>query len=909
MFVILTLACFRQVDDRNFPPSMTIVSPEDGTTFNEGEIVTIEATIFDESLLYGGVSLQWISDLDGVLQEQIPNPDGTISLSTRTLSAGTHTTTIIASDIEGLAVKALVSLNINAAPSVPQIQILPENPITTDDLGVQIFGSIDPEGSPVELEIAWYRNNIVFEAVDPNRPEVISSEHLTKGDAWSVQVVATDGATYSEPITTSVTIGGTPPSIDDISISPEQPTTNDTVTCLATVSDNDGDDIEVQYHWKTLYNGLFSENQYDGPSLQLTPDYFSPGEQLTCFVSAFDGDGSSESIVIESSTSIIISNREPIISSVLISPSVGVRPGDTLICSTLANDPDHQEITESYEWYSEDGTNSTLLSLNQQLELTTNNSEKGDTIRCVSTVQDENGLQTIEEASVYVVNTPPLLQTVGLTPSNPTSQDTISCNAFGTDLDQDPVIYEYVWMIDGVLQSVISSELSPGTSSGSLVECTVTISDSDVGNSMSSSTTIQNSVPTVSNIVLTPSVAFTNDIIIATATIVDLDNDPLTYNYDWYVDGALIQSGVSATLNGGHHFDKNQEVLVIVTANDGTTDSLPNTSSPLFIQNSAPSTPEILFGSEYIEETEDVICEVTILPTDDDNDIVDMQFNWTVNGTSWMNSTTETNFPGDTIDSALITVGDEASCTVTASDNTDQSTSLSTEVTVVNCPVQYEYLFTEDFSDLSNIQECWSVGSASSVDALSVIPFYTRETSQTNQYEWLGDRLIDLTSIQNYYGNPQQGIMVSIEDGTHIHPNNISGSWTSHSGWTTWSWTVLHNPDVMKISVSPSQYLYIIWESPIDQICELEMDLLPVSRHNRIDPTVNLYYNTSTVINIFHNDQLLESQTIAGYNENLVSLNQTLNLSAGDVLQWVAEPGTTPAWDWVEFRGGLTCTY
>ena len=900
MILVLVLACFPQIDDRNFPPSMTIVSPEDGATFNEGEIVTIEATVSDESLLSGGVNLQWISDLDGVLQEQIPNPDGTIFLSSRTLSAGKHTTTIIASDIDGLAVKGTVSLDINAAPSVPYVQILPENPITSDDISVQVFGSIDPEGTPVEIEIVWYRDNIIFEDLDPNRPEVVSSEFLTKGDAWTVQVIATDGSAYSVPSMSSVIIGGTPPSIDEISILPEQPTTDDSIFCSAIVSDNDGDDIEVDYYWKRVSNGVYSENQYDGPNLQLNPSEFSPGEQLSCFVNAYDGDGSVDTNLIESSSSVTIANREPVISSVIISPSSSIRPGDTLLCSTLASDPDQQEISESYAWYRYDGVNSTLLSLNQQLELTTNNSEKGDTIRCSVTVQDESGSQTIDEASISVVNTPPVLQSVGITPLNPTNQDNIICNAYGTDLDQDTVMYEYIWMIDGVLQAETSSELSSGTDSGSLVECRVTISDvEDVGNTLSSSTTIQNSIPTVSNITLSPSVAFTDDIITANATIIDLDNDPLTYNYDWYVDGALVQSGVGTTLNGEQHFEKNQEILVVVTANDGVDNSLPNTSVPLFIQNTTPTTPEVVFATEYVSDVEDLVCEVTVLPMDDDDDVVNLQFNWTVNGSPWLNSTIDTNFPGDTIDSALITVGDEVSCSVTASDSTDQTTSVATDATVVNCPVQYEYLFNEDFSDLSNIQECWSLGFASSADAISLIPFYVRETSQTHQYDWLGDRLIDLTSIQNYYGNQQQGIMVSIEDGTHTNPRSIPGSFAN------WGWSVLHNPDVMKISVSPSQFLFIVWENPIDQICELEMDLLPVSYHARPG---NLY-ETSTVINIFHNDQLLESHTIAGYNENLVSVNQTLNLNAGDVVQWVAEPGTTEAWDWVEFRGGLTCSY
>ena len=136
MILTLFLGCFPSADNRNFPPTLELLSPEQDSVFNEGEMVQLELMVFDELLLSGGVTIQWISDIDGLLHEQIPNADGTVTLSNGSFSAGEHNTSIIAEDAEGLSIQQPLHLFINAAPNAPQVQILPENPDATDDLTV-----------------------------------------------------------------------------------------------------------------------------------------------------------------------------------------------------------------------------------------------------------------------------------------------------------------------------------------------------------------------------------------------------------------------------------------------------------------------------------------------------------------------------------------------------------------------------------------------------------------------------------------------------------------------------------------------------------------------------------------------------------------------------------------------------
>ena len=94
--ILFVLACFPEFQSRNFAPELEITAPADGSLYNEGELIQVEAIVTDEGLMDGTISLQWQSDLDGLLHELLPNQDGTASLSSHRLSPGEHNTLIIA---------------------------------------------------------------------------------------------------------------------------------------------------------------------------------------------------------------------------------------------------------------------------------------------------------------------------------------------------------------------------------------------------------------------------------------------------------------------------------------------------------------------------------------------------------------------------------------------------------------------------------------------------------------------------------------------------------------------------------------------------------------------------------------------------------------------------------------------
>src|SRR5680860_872227 len=79
--------------DPNTPPTVSILSPEDGATFLGGESITFEATASDEEDgPLTGSRVVWSSNLDGRM--------GTGTSLTATLTTGSHTVMVIATDTD-----------------------------------------------------------------------------------------------------------------------------------------------------------------------------------------------------------------------------------------------------------------------------------------------------------------------------------------------------------------------------------------------------------------------------------------------------------------------------------------------------------------------------------------------------------------------------------------------------------------------------------------------------------------------------------------------------------------------------------------------------------------------------------------------------------------------------------------
>ena len=98
------------------------------------------------------------------------------------------------------------------------------------------------------------------------------------------------------------------------------------------------------------------------------------------------------------------------------------------------------------------------------------------------------------------------------------------------------------------------------------------------------------------------------------------------------MNGSSVQNGSSTTLDGTVHFDRDDEVYVVVTPNDGIEDGTPLQSNTLTISNTPPTTPVVGVTSSGsvvpVEGVDDLVCTVTVPATDTDNDVLDYTYNW-----------------------------------------------------------------------------------------------------------------------------------------------------------------------------------------------------------------------------------------------------------------------------------------
>ena len=284
-------------------------------------------------------------DRDGLLAEQVPNSDGTLTLVSSRLSAGVHNSVIIATDSSGLSTQKRFEITVNASPLPPEVQIFPLEPMSGEELQVQISGGFDPEGSPVTFEIEWVRNGSVVD-VDLADEFLIPEDVIQKGEDWSVKVWASDGATRSEMVTDSVRVLGSKPQLSDLLIeSNSEPFTNSSLlVCSANVDDRDGDAVETNVHWRVQEAGVLSDIQHTGESFQLDGSICSSAASIVCQIEATDEDGTSTNGV-----SVSLINRQPSVMSHIIEPN-SVRAGDPLFCDVEVQDPDGSSVDMSYRW-------------------------------------------------------------------------------------------------------------------------------------------------------------------------------------------------------------------------------------------------------------------------------------------------------------------------------------------------------------------------------------------------------------------------------------------------------------------------------------------------------------------------------------------------------------------------------
>jgi len=553
------------------------------------------------------------------------------------------------------------------------VHIEPSEPRTDDDITVVVDSPTDSateNGSTYSY--AWYRDG---EAWSGSLATVPASQ-TARDQVWTVEVSPVGSSDPTQVGTASVVIANTPPTVSSLRVTPSSPFVDDDLALAFELSDRDDDAVTTAITWTV--DGAEVTDLIGATGVPSS--YLARGQVWTAQVVPSDHDDAGD----PGSTSVTIGNRAPSLTSVSLSPS-GAQVGDTLVASASGTyDPEGDAVSVIFDWY---------VGASMVLESTETDGSsslsglfsKGDLVYVVATPTDGTAAgASFTSTSLTITNTAPTLDTVALDPTEGGEGTTFTCvPGTSADADGDTVSIDYAWTVNGSASPVTTSTMDGSAfRKNDRISCTATPFDgTDAGGAATSDTvTISNTAPSIADVSLSPDTP-TESTGISThiSGASDPDGDSISYGYAWYVNGALVGS-TSSSLSSSY-YQRDDEVLVVVTPRDATDSGTPVSSAAVRIGNALPS----ISGVSLSPSSPTTGSTLTCTPSgwsDADGDAASYAYAWTVDGTAVTGATSTT------LDGATAFDRDQrVVCTVTPNDGIDSGAARSSSsVTIRNSP-------------------------------------------------------------------------------------------------------------------------------------------------------------------------------------------------------------------------------
>ncbi|MBM75079.1 MAG: hypothetical protein CMK59_06745 [Proteobacteria bacterium] len=667
------------------PPSpVVVISPQIAGT--DDDLVAIATPSFDSDGQPISYTYEWYRNGISYSLPSVAPPNNLFS--SLTIKGDLWEVAVTPNDglIDGATTWAS-TLIANSPPSVQSVSIsplLPNNRSTLTCSGVVT----DPDES-VDLIYQW---SIGGEVLGTGEELVLSPILANAGDEVRCTATATDSDGAIDQDFVLIQLDNSPPQILDINLIPSHPTTSDQITCAYSLWDVDLDELSTKIVWVNTTTGMILGEE---SLLMLDPNLVSPGDEISCSIEVEDSSGASET----QEALATVSNSPPQVLSLEIenlTHSGGVFVDSLLRCAAVGEDVDGDALTEHFSWINLTQDPSQSIGQQAELQLDGINAAGGDVVGCQYTIDDGSESHF---AQVYtpVLNAGPVfvqeaeLSSFGLV----SSREEITCFAEAIDPDGLPVQYQYLWsnltqgIVLGVSEDIL---LHPNfVSPGDVVSCMVTATDFEGESSDSTvQTEVYNSLAQINeaSVIVSPLPAFVNDEITVEAVGIDLDNDPVALEFDWFKDGALIQEGGTQLPSGTAH---GSTLRIDITPHDGREEGVVY-SFEFEISNTPPLQPEIeIFPKDTPpkEEQDDLICSIVTEGEDVDGDPLTYQVEWFRNDFLWSGPVETDVFYGDKVSSMELSQGETWFCEVRADDGSDLSDIVrSAELTVEkNCYV------------------------------------------------------------------------------------------------------------------------------------------------------------------------------------------------------------------------------
>ena len=659
-------------------PTVEILNPLGEENYYTDQLISFEGIVQDTEDDPEDLMINWSSSIDGELTavNVVPTIDGEI-LGYSSLSEGQHVIELIAEDSAGKIGTDSIIIDVNGVNGAPSCEITAPSTNSAGQQGdmVNFFASVsDPDVSASQLQVLWSSDKDgELGSSTPNGVGTVSFPYDGLSLNTHVISLTVRDDVGEECVADIIYTVGSPPSLTLTS-----PLNNllvnegETVSFVAEVSDSEDSPNDISLTWESSLDGIFSNTQPNSNGIaQFNSNSLSIGiHNIT--VTATDSSG----LYVDEILSVTV-NGLPSQPSLSIQPDPAYTDDDLVALATGSVDPEGAAIAYLYDWHL-NGVSTGQTGGSLPASSTT----KGQTWMVRVTPSDGITTGAFIEESIVIQNSLPEMQSVSISPLNPSSQDDLTCSYTAVDADGDSISASYQWIMGGNTLSSTTNLLEGPFQQGDSIICRVTPDDgSSLGTAMDATISITNTIPSLSNLVLSPLIVRTDDILTATVNAVDADGDPLTLMWDWYVDSGsgaqlvLSNSGAAQndSLDGVFYFEKNDSVSLDLTVSDGYT-STSITSASITVANTAPSAFNVVITpTEPVAGLDDLTC--ISQGSDVDGDTVSFSYAWTVDGNV-------TSYTTDTISASDIADDEVWVCIVTPSDGVDSGAVNSATVTI-----------------------------------------------------------------------------------------------------------------------------------------------------------------------------------------------------------------------------------
>lgn len=256
------------------------------------------------------------------------------------------------------------------------------------------------------------------------------------------------------------------PSAPVLHLGPSAPQTTDDLSASVALEAFDPDGDPVTYRWQWRRDGsLLGDLVTD----RVPSDRTNRGEAWTAEAIASDGLLSGP----PGTATLRIGNTAPSL-SITIEPAEPLTTDDlTLVAESF--DADGDDINLFVTWLADDQESGLTGAV-----LGAQNTARYQTWTAVVTAFDDELPSEEVSASVQIANTPPQIDHLSVSPTNPTESDDLVVTVVVSDVDNDTVTVDYEWEVDGdiVLHGPTASTLPTAlTHAGDVFTLTVTASD------------------------------------------------------------------------------------------------------------------------------------------------------------------------------------------------------------------------------------------------------------------------------------------------------------------------------------------------------------------------------------------------------------------------------------------------